>query len=69
MDPALNNHHVSTAPNMIKYKNNSATAEEVTIPLAIGKILILLYNKYSLCGYILGVLKHTTTYYILTLER
>ena len=36
VEPALN-HHVSSTPNLIKYKNNSASQDEVTIPLATGK--------------------------------
>ena len=36
MDPTLNQHLSTAAPNLIKYKNNIASADEVTIPLAPG---------------------------------
>ena len=41
MDPTLNQHVSTPAPNLIKYKNNIASADEVTIPLAPGKPQLL----------------------------
>ena len=36
VDPTLNQNLSTAAPNLIKYKNNIASADEVTIPLAPG---------------------------------
>lgn len=51
VDPNLNQHISTAAPNLIKYKNNIASADEVTIPLAPGLSKPVITNHNFLAVY------------------